>query len=240
MAKILGIANQQQTQIIDEEKLKIFCSQKNVWDHFGLDRDVFSMLPQDKQMQLVRKFYIDHLPRSNAFSVDSSIGSAIRNSAGLSMKKVTENGDDRTELSVSTVNNSEEKKKNVFLWKMFGYFGSESCSFSIEKANLPENTIFYVNQGYQSFKDNKKIFYQDVFIVAQIMPLAHQPKDIERYDLKEDEVNILRSRYDPVSIEFLGNEYWVALITVRNDPEEHFLSMGTSKRTLKFLFRQRK
>ena len=44
MANILGIANQQQTQIIGEKKLKIFCSQKNVWDHFGLDRDVFSML----------------------------------------------------------------------------------------------------------------------------------------------------------------------------------------------------
>ena len=41
MANILGIANQQQTQIIDEEKLNIFCSQKNVSDHFGLDRDVF-------------------------------------------------------------------------------------------------------------------------------------------------------------------------------------------------------
>lgn len=41
MANILGIANQQQTQLIDEEKLNISCSQKNVWDHFGLDRDVF-------------------------------------------------------------------------------------------------------------------------------------------------------------------------------------------------------
>ena len=122
MANILGIANQQQTQIIGEEKLKIFCSQINIWDHFGLDRDVFSMLPQNKQMQLVRKFYIDHLPRSNAFSVDSSIGSAIRNSAGLSMKKVIENGDDRTELSVSTVNNSEEKKKKRFLVEKFSLF----------------------------------------------------------------------------------------------------------------------
>ena len=105
------------------------------------------MLPENKQMQLVRKFYFDHLPRSNASSVDSSIGTAIRNSAGLIMKKVIENGDDRTELSVPTVNNSGENRKSVFLWKNFGYFGSESCSFSIEKANLPENTIFYVNQS---------------------------------------------------------------------------------------------
>ena len=122
MANILGIANQQQTQIIDEEQLKIFCSQKNVWDHFGLDRDVFSMLLQDKQMQLVRKFYLDHLPRSDAFSVDSSIENAIRNSAGLSKKKIIENGSERTKLSVSTVNNSEEKK-SVFMWKNSGYFG---------------------------------------------------------------------------------------------------------------------
>ena len=122
MANILGIANQQQTQIIDEEKLKIFCSQKNVWDHFRLDRDVFSMLLQDKQMQLVRKFYLDHLPRSDAFSVDSSIENAIRNSAGLSKKKIIENGSERTKLSVSTVNNSEEKK-SVFMWKNSGYFG---------------------------------------------------------------------------------------------------------------------
>ena len=137
MANILGIANQQQTQIIDKEKLKIFCSRKNAWDHFGLDRDVFSMFPEGKQMQLVQKFSFDHLPRSNAFSVDSSIGSAIRNSASLSMKKVIQNGDERTELSVSTVNNSEEKKKTAFMWENFGYFGSESCSFSIEKANIP-------------------------------------------------------------------------------------------------------
>ena len=137
MANILGIANQQQTQIIDKEKLKIFCSRKNVWDHFGLDRDVFSMFPEGKQMQLVQKFSFDHLPRSNAFSVDSSIGSAIRNSASLSMKKVIQNGDERTELSVSTVNNSEEKKKTAFMWENFGYFGSESCNFSIEKANIP-------------------------------------------------------------------------------------------------------
>ena len=117
MANILGIANQQQTQIIDEEKLKIFCSQKNVWDHFGLDRGVFSMLLQDKQMQLVRKFYLDHLPRSDAFSVDSSIENAIRNSAGLSKKKIIENGSERTKLSVSTVNNSEEKKKRFHVEK---------------------------------------------------------------------------------------------------------------------------
>ena len=35
------------------------------------------------------------------------------------------------------------------------------CEFSLEKVNLAEVTIFYVNQGYLSYKDNKKIYYCD-------------------------------------------------------------------------------
>ena len=39
-------------------------------------------------------------------------------------------------------------------------------------------------------KDGKKVYYTDVFILAQIMPLAHQPKDIESYEPKDNEVKI--------------------------------------------------
>ena len=96
------------------------------------------------------------------------------------MTKVIENGEDRSEMTVSTVNPEEKPKKNISLWENFGYFSTESRDFSIEKANLPENTVFYISQGYQSFKDAKKVYYTDVFIIAQIMPLAQQPKDIEK------------------------------------------------------------
>ena len=46
------------------------------------------------------------------------------------------------------------------------------------------------------------------------MLLAQQPKDIESYELKDDEVKILRPSYDPITGEFLGIEYCVALIAV--------------------------
>ena len=95
-------------------------------------------------------------------------------------------------MTVDTLNSEEKVKKSFDLWENFWYFSTESCDFSIEKANLPENTIFYINQGYQSFKDAKKVYYTDVFILAQIMPLAHQPKDIESYELNDNEVKILR------------------------------------------------
>ena len=105
---------------------------------------------------------------------------------------------------------------------------------------MPENTLFYVNQGYQSYKDNKKVYYNDIFIIAQIMPLAHQLKDIESYVLNDDEVKNLRSRYDPVSGEFLGIEYCIAVITVRNDPEEQFFDCRYSKDNSKTLYSTRK
>ena len=60
-------------------------------------------------------------------------------------------------MTVDTVNSVERvKKKSINLQENFGYFGTESCDFSIEKTNLPQNTLFYINQAYQSFEDGKK------------------------------------------------------------------------------------
>ena len=65
------------------------------------------------------------------------------------------------------------------------------------------------------------------------MPLVHQPKDIESYDCKEDEVKILRTICHPATGKVLGIEYCVALITVKNDPEEQFFDYGYVKANLK-------
>ena len=43
----------------------------------------------------------------------------------------------------------------------------QPCDFLIEKANLPENTIIYINQVYQSYKDNKKVYYVDYYLLGQ-------------------------------------------------------------------------
>ena len=79
-----------------------------------------------------------------------------------------------------------------------------------------------------------------MFILAQIMPLTQQPKDIESCELNDNEVKILRPRYDPVSGEFLGIKYCVALVTVRNDQEEQFFDYGYNKANSKVLYSTRK
>ena len=94
---------QQQHQTpIDDDKLRILCARKNVWDYFGLEREDFLSLSDAKQLQLVRKFYFENLSSASRTSIDSSIGTAIQNSSGLSMTKIIESGNDRTEMTLST------------------------------------------------------------------------------------------------------------------------------------------
>ena len=126
------------------------------------------------------------------------------------------------------------------MWENNGVFFNECCNFNLEKANLPKNTLFYMNQGYLTYKDSKKCYYNDIYIVAQIMPLAHQPKDIDSYDCKEDEVKILRTIYDLETGKFLGLEYCIALITVKNDPNEQFFDKGYVKSDSKVLYSTKK
>ena len=241
MSSILSIVQQQHQTPIDEDKLRILCARKNVWNHFGLEREKILSLSDAKQLQLVRKFYFENLSSASRTSIDSSIGTAIQNSSELSMTKIMESGNDRTEITLSA-GSTEEKKhaKCINMWKNHGFFGIESCDFSIEKANMLENTLFYVNQGYQSYKDDRKLYHNDLYIIAQIIPLSIQPKNIESYELKDDEVKILRIRYDPISSKFLGIEYCVGLITVKNDPEEHFFNYGCNKYNSKMLYSTKK
>ena len=58
MANLLNIVNQQQTPI-DEEKLKLLCSQQNVWGYFGLETEVSLALSEAKQLQMVRNFFLN-------------------------------------------------------------------------------------------------------------------------------------------------------------------------------------
>ena len=77
-----------------------------------------------------------------------------------------------------------------------------------------------------SYKDNKKFYYNDVFIIGQITPLLNQPQNIEEYVPKEVELKILRPKYDAKTGTFLGLEYCLAYVTVRNDLQEQFFDYG--------------
>ena len=221
MADILDVIKGSQKKI-NIEKLSALCSKKNVWDYFDIEREDFFELSKKPQLELTSEFYFDHVRR--APTIDDSIIHAISSSDGLNLKKVYDG--DKTEMSIETSSGDKKKSKTVNMWSYGGFFLGNCANFNIEKANLPENTLMYVNQGYKTLKDSKKCYYNDLYIIAQIMPLAEPPKDIESYECEDDEVKILRVLYDKETGKFWGIEQYVAQITVRDDEYEEFLTMA--------------
>ena len=128
------------------------------------------------------------------------------------------------------------KRNSKVLWPRDGFFGSQACNFFLEKANLPEMTIFYLNQAYLSYKDNKKIYYTDVYIIGQVVSLLNPPEDLKNYQLKSDKAKLIKPKYDPVSGQFLGLSKSLGYLTVRGDEQEHFFDYGFNKENSKILY----
>ena len=102
---------------------------------------------------------------------------------------------------------------------------------------MPEMTIFYVNQAYQSYKDNKKVYYCDFYILGQVTPCLNPPppEDLKNHKFKPNEAKIFRPKYDTVSGEFLGRVEALGYLTIRGDSMECYFHYGCSKENGKVL-----
>ena len=84
--------------------------------------------------------------------------------------------DGRVEATLTAEKGACFKRNTTDVWKKFGFFKQQAWDFSLEKANMPEMTIFYVNQAYQSYKDNKKVYYCDFYVLGQVTPCLNPPR----------------------------------------------------------------
>ena len=109
-------------------------------------------------------------------------------------------------------------------------FWAAALWFQFEKENLPENSIYYVNQGYQSVKDNKKIYYADIFLIGQVNECLNPPENVDSYEYGEREVVIYRPKYDKVTGASRGLYETLGYIMVRGDPQEHFFGLWLQQR----------
>ena len=127
MSSILGIVQQQQQTSIDEDKLQVLCVEKMSGIILDWTGKIFKNLSEAKQLQLVRKFYFENLSSSSKTNIESSIRGAIQNSTGLTMTKIVESGNDRTEMTLSNNATTVDKSvKCINMWKNHGFFGTES------------------------------------------------------------------------------------------------------------------
>ena len=72
--------------------------------------------------------------------------------------------------------------------------------------------------------------------MGQILEVANPPEDISTYILKENEVKMIRPKYDAETGEFLGLYKNFGFIVVRGSPDEVFFNYGYNKDKSKVLY----
>ena len=102
----------------------------------------------------------------------------------------------KTQLLVST-NNSDDKISSERVWRDNGFFKDVRPDLKLEKRNIPENTLMYVNQAFLStVKNGDLAMYNHNFILGQIIPAVNQPEDVNLHICAPNEVKLLTCIYD--------------------------------------------
>ena len=142
----------------------------------------------------------------------------------------------KTQLLIRS-NTSDEKLSGEKVWKENGFFKDIRPELNLEKVNMSENTLYYVNQAFLSTVKNSEIaMYIQNFILGQLIFAANQPKDVSEYVCQANEVKLLSCVYDLETGDFKGIRLMLAYIVLRGDQEEIFFSYGYDKNKSKILY----
>ena len=98
----------------------------------------------------------------------------------------------KTQLLIRSHSSDDEKLSGEKVWKENGFFQDIRPELNLEKVNMPENSLFYVNQAFLSTVKNGDIaMYVQNFIIGQLIFAANQPKDISAYSCLLNKVKLL-------------------------------------------------
>ena len=89
-SNLLDIVTQhRQEERIDEEKLRQICLHRSIFYHFGISWEEFCGIPDQKQLQMLKKVYFDLKPilkdSTAQAQIDSGISAAIKNCSSMTM-----------------------------------------------------------------------------------------------------------------------------------------------------------
>ena len=117
------------------------------------------------------------------------------------------------------------------MWRNKRFFEDTKCKLNLEKKNIPENCLFYINQSYISTVKNCDLaMYQDNFFIGQLIVAANQPSQVDQYVCKDNELKLFTCLHDTQTGEFLGLKSEIAFIVLRGDEGEVFLSYCFDRR----------
>ena len=144
---------------------------------------------------------------------------------------------DRSMKTQLLVKPKDDKLSGEKIWKQDGFFKDVRAELNLEKVNIPENALLYINQGFLStVKSGEIAMYLHNFVIGQLIVAANQPKDIANYTCLKNEVKLLSCVYDIQSGDFKGIRKQLAFIVLRGDSDETFLSYGYDKMKSKLLY----
>ena len=154
----------------------------------------------------------------------------------LSTESQSENQKSRSQLMVSIGENKDSNTENI--WKKSGFFKDQRIDLTIPKANFPENTLCYVNQGTVSQVKDGEAIYLEYVILGQIMPLANPDPsiDLDNYEFKDNECLLYFPLYNTETGLFKGLGKKLGYISLRGDKIETFYSYGYDKERSKLLY----
>ena len=124
------------------------------------------------------------------------------------------------------------------IWEESGFFKEQRIDLTIPKANFPENTLCYVNQGSVSQVKDGEAIYLEYVILGQIMAVANPDPsiDLDNYQFKENECLLYVPLYNKETGLFRGLGKRLGYITLRGDKNETFFSYGYDSEKSKMLY----
>ena len=136
----------------------------------------------------------------------------------------------KTQMAVSF--QDEELKNSEKVWQENGFFDDGQSDLTISKANFPENTLCYVNQGLFSLvKGGGQAIYLEFVVCGQLMLVANPDLTInlETHVFRENQALLYVPIYNKATDLYGGLKKVLVHITLRGDECERFYSYGYSK-----------
>ena len=136
----------------------------------------------------------------------------------------------KTQIMISF--QDDESKNTEHVWQESGFFHDHRSDSTILKANSPENTLCYVNQGSVSLvKGRGQAIYLEFVVIGQLMPVANPDPSInlETHVFQANEALLYVPVYNKATGLYGGLTKTLVHITFRGDANERFFSYGYLK-----------
>ena len=153
------------------------------------------------------------------------------------LSKEASNKDERLKMEMMVASMGESPEKSTErVQKENGFFGDQRADLTIKKANFPENTLVYINNGSVTPVKGRHAIYLEYMILAQILPVANpSPEvDLDNHKYLDNEVLIFTLLYHTENGLYRGLQERLGNIILRGDLNEAFLATGLTMKGQKF------